>query len=123
MARDEILKLKGKEGFFVVNLHSSQKSGSHWVTFKVGRKESEYFDSYGLQPTQEFISLVGKNYIFSHSQYQTNESVTCGLFVTYWIYRRLKGVSYYNALSDLSIRNPYKNEAFISNWFEKKLVR
>lgn len=63
----------------VINLDSSQNSGTHWVAYGKINDYIEYFDSYGnLKPPQEFIKYVGQNIRYNYDDFQQNNLYNCG---------------------------------------------
>lgn len=63
----------------IVNLDSSNGSGTHWVAYYKNHKFVEYFDSFGnLQPPLEIIQYLGTNIKYNHKQTQIFNSFNCG---------------------------------------------
>lgn len=80
----------------------------------------EYFDSFGLNPPNEIITISNKlklNYLFNSSAYQDFASILCGYYCLYYIRESDKGKSFYNICKPFSIINPLNNEKFIINYF------
>lgn len=64
----------------IINLDSSQNSGTHWVAYTKINDCVEYFDSYGnLRPPKEFIRYMKKcKVIYNYDNFQKNNSYNCG---------------------------------------------
>ena len=118
--RDKIFGLKGMKGVAVCNMHESQDPGSHWSAFYLNGKRDAYFDSYGIQPIEEFIRIATKPYVYNSSQYQRNDTVSCGLFAIWWVCNVQSG--YYKTISKLRIDDLDHNENYIRDWFLNKIV-
>ena len=59
ISRDEIpTKVKNIPGqSFIINLDNTEGPGAHWVAVKITADYVNYFDSFGLQPPQELVTL------------------------------------------------------------------
>lgn len=65
----------------IVNLASSNHSGSHWVAYKKHNKNIIYFDSFGnLPPPKELVKYFGTGCTvhYNYNSYQSYDSVVCG---------------------------------------------
>lgn len=78
--RDELPKYPLPVECGIINLDSSQSSGSHWVAYVKYKDYVEYFDSYGnLKPPREFIDYVGNVIIkYNYDNQQKNHPFNCG---------------------------------------------
>jgi hypothetical protein len=81
-SKDEIpvvLKL----GWMIINLQDHDKgNGSHWVCYRYGENECEYFDSFGMPPPNEILNVTGnKKLLYNTKQIQDYYSSACGYFV------------------------------------------
>lgn len=74
--------------FFIFNLDSSEKDGSHWVCIMLGPCCLPlYFDSYGLEPKNpEFEKFMDYCYCFNDKPLQHATSTNCGQWCMYFIY-------------------------------------
>ena len=84
--------------FLIVNLDTSDKSGSHWLCIRIGARDIELFDSLGFDPS--IWSQYPKNLFLFLSYYSTSHNVLispvlqapntyiCGLFAVYFILYR-----------------------------------
>ena len=133
ISRDHIKDCKPKR-CYVINLNESHESGSHWVAMFFGSGLILYFDSFGLHPCGEVVTLsntFGVNYAYNNVQYQAMLSVLCGYYCLWFlneVSRRLKGQdrrseSLYSVFNDvvkpLSHSDTSSNERFIVNYFTK----
>lgn len=59
ICKDE-LKEQYPSGNYIVNLNNKDENGSHWVSFVIHQNIAFYFDSFGAQPPQEFITYCKK---------------------------------------------------------------
>lgn len=77
--RDELPKVPWLMECGVINLDSSENSGTHWVAYSKIKDYIEYFDSYGnLKPPKEFIAYVGPRIQYNYYNLQGNNSYNCG---------------------------------------------
>lgn len=107
----------------VCNTDPSHKEGKHWVAIflpKFGKVE--YFDSFGIKPTNEeiyeFISKNGKEYKYNSRQIQSNKSTTCGKFCILFILFRSRNLKY-NDFINLFINDKSFNEFYVQTIFNK----
>lgn len=84
-------------GAYVINTDNSSGPGKHWVcVWFTGLGDAEYFDSFGLPPTEPTI----KNFLFRQcSRYKFNQrllqsltSSACGFYVLYYVMMKSRGV-------------------------------
>jgi len=78
LMRDEI-KDNLKEGFYVINLDTSDNSGTHWTVCYSHPLKSSYFDSYGFVPPLELEKKI-KPYIYNDKDIQDWNSEACGWY-------------------------------------------
>lgn len=77
--RDTLPKKPFKIECGIINLDSSQNSGTHWVAYTKLNNYVEYFDSYGnLKPPDEFLKYVGSNIYYNYDDEQKSNSYICG---------------------------------------------
>lgn len=65
----------------IVNLDTSENSGTHWVAYKKINKVVKYFDSFGnLKPMKELVRYLGKNVklFYNNDSFQTYDQSNCG---------------------------------------------
>ena len=94
--------------------------GSHWVCFYNDPKSDsvEYFDSFGLPPTQEMLKFLRsskKNVVMNNTQYQELDSNACGWFAMYYIKKRNHGYDPYRVLYNFDQRPDERNELIIKD--------
>ena len=81
---------------YICNLDTSDKPGSHWVSFYVPPLDTEpieYFDSYGLRAPSDFerTFLSGRDcsyYLYNNRTIQYLSSAVCGQYALYFIWQR-----------------------------------
>ena len=76
---------KLKNGNYIINLQSStQGNGTHWTALKVINKQSVYFDSFGLFPSEEIKTFVktrdNTKLGYTTKEIQDYKSENCGYF-------------------------------------------
>lgn len=77
--RDQLPKIPLNKECGVINLDSSENSGTHWVAYAKFNKYIEYFDSYGnLKPPKELINYVGSDIFYNYSNFQKSNPFNCG---------------------------------------------
>ena len=74
-----------KNGNYIINLQSStQENGTHWTALKVSNKNTVYFDSFGVWPSEEIKTFVknrpNTKLGFSTNEIQDFKSDNCGYF-------------------------------------------
>jgi hypothetical protein len=63
----------------IVNLDSSDGTGTHWVAYCIANGEKAYyFDSYGLNPPNEILKYTKKDLLINTFQLQPLGSKYCG---------------------------------------------
>ena len=104
---------------FIINLDDTEGLGTHWVAVKVIADYVNYFDRFGLQPSQELVSLCytfNMLYKYESNQFQDLSSVLCGYYCLYFL-KEFGGSNYFNVVEKFT-RNKYKkNERCIINYF------
>ncbi len=112
---------------YVINIDSSDKPGSHWVSLFIDNKVKtiEFFDSVGHVPTKNikiFISNLQKNLgkrvnyklLINRKIHQTKD-VDCGVYSIHYIIQRLKNKSFKDITNNIikdSKMNKYRNYIF-----------
>lgn len=91
--RDTLPKKPFKKECGVINLDSSENSGTHWVAYAKSYDYVEYFDSYGnLRPPKELIKYIGSFIYYNYDNIQRDNTFNCGhlciKFITeFWMRR------------------------------------
>jgi hypothetical protein len=110
-----------ENGYYVLNLDDDE--GTHWTGFIVSKNEIEYFDPFGFQPPNELIAKKGdRRIIFSTHSLQNLVSVSCGLWVIFYLSERYKGVDKMNLLLNFENNGSRKNEKKLEKWVFKNLT-
>lgn len=76
--RDETKKINNN-GFYILNLDTSNHNGTHWTAFYYHPLKSYYFDSYGFYPPLEVETKI-KPYLYNDRDIQDWNSKACGWF-------------------------------------------
>ena len=121
LSRDENTPHNHMQALFIYNLEPSYMNGSHWVATYVKNGIVNYFDSFGMPPSQELVDHVKKKKLIllhQNNQIQNINTTTCGYFCLYFLNEMNKGTSYYDLLKVFNIHDTMKNEKFIENHFK-----
>lgn len=63
----------------IINLDSSEGSGTHWVAYSKKNKRVVYSDSFGLRPPPEVKKYFkGNQLLYSNDQIQEFDASNCG---------------------------------------------
>ena len=109
--------------YFIVNTHKSYQPGEHWLSIYIPKKGPiEYFDSYGLKPSnKEILNFLKRNrnhYIYNNVKIQGINSLNCGKFSIFFIYFRSRNFKMKDYLKFFST-NKTDNDLFITKLYEK----
>src|SRR5271167_4346147 len=85
----------------IVNLQDSDENGSHWICYFKKGKLKYYFDSYGLDPSNEVLNYLKQPIISSTYQIQKMGSAMCGQYCLYMLYYLGKGYNYITIIHKL----------------------
>lgn len=85
----------------IVNLQDSDEQGSHHVCYFKKGKLKYYFDSYGLDCSNEVLNYLKSPIISSTYQIQKMGSKMCGQYCLYVLYYLGKGYDFINILHKL----------------------
>lgn len=105
---------------FIVNLDSSEKSGSHWVALYFDSNgQCDYFDSFGIYPIgsdiPRFISLSSTTFRYNTKTLQELSSSYCGFYSCFFILTRSRGISMPDIVNIFSI-DLEANDEFVYNY-------
>jgi len=100
-------------GSGIINLETSEESGSHWVCFYSFVDHVFYFDSYGLQPPEEFISKSTQRIKYSNSEIQNADSIMCGYYCIHCIESLDNGMTPYDFIMQYDTHPTERNETLI----------
>lgn len=78
LMRDEMNKLN-KDGFYIINLDTSNNEGTHWTCLYYHPLKSFYFDSFGFVPPLEVEEKI-KPYLYNDKDIQDYNSKACGWY-------------------------------------------
>ena len=107
----------------VLHLDSQIGPGTHWIAYRNGKNEAEYFDSFGLtlpSEIEKYLSTSGKQIFYSGDEIQERDSVLCGYWCLYYLLERQKGVPMLNVIHNAKF-DPIDhsvNHRFIINYFK-----
>lgn len=100
LAEDEIdsTAIQSFPSYFIVNIDSSDKSGSHWISLGIYRDEIEIFDPLGFKifkwssiPCEllQFLHrLVGSRKLKISKRIQSSNSNLCGFYCIFYVMMR-----------------------------------
>jgi len=98
---DELpMKIKTNE-CGIVNLQDSDEQGSHWVCYFKKGKLKYYFDSYGLDCSNEVLNYLKRPIISSTYQIQKMGSTMCGQYCLYVLFYLGEGYDFIDILHKL----------------------
>lgn len=106
---------------FIINLSPISEPGIHWVSLYIDENGSgEYFDSYGLKPTNKcilhFIKFHCKICSYNKRQLQHINSIMCGLYSASYIVHKLMKKSLQDFCKMFG-KNTYINDIVIEKIF------
>lgn len=116
--------------FLIVNTEPAHLPGEHWFCLIKRKSQFEYFDSLGV--TTRKLDILKENlYLrknieikFNETAVQSNDSISCGKFVLYFIVQRMFNLdlSYMTLLNDIFSENVEENERIIQKFFADHLI-
>ena len=84
--KDELpKKIKSKESA-IANLQNSNQPGTHHTAYWKNNKDKYYFDSYGLDPSNQMLKYLKSPLVISTYQIQNSGTVICGQLCIYMLY-------------------------------------
>ena len=100
---------------YVVNTDNSHQPGLHWLAIRLGKKQAEFFDSYGLTPNlypgiAECLHKLYSQVAYTDTRLQQPESDTCGHYCIAYCLASARGyplsdiVVYWNNQSDTVVK-------------------
>ena len=89
----------------IANTDPSNEPGKHWVAFYIDSEgRGEFFDSYGREPEnpnfRNFLETNCETYGWNDRRLQGYISSVCGQYCLYYLYRRCRGTSLREFLSE-----------------------
>lgn len=86
---DGIPKKKESWGVYVVNTHTHDKEGEHWVVVRYTPQATYYMDPYGLKPNALILKQIEQTLphlpVLYHSKQLQGIYPTCGHYCIYYI--------------------------------------
>jgi len=80
----------------IANTDPSTMPGQHWIAIYFDAQGNvEYFDSFGRQPTDDFVEFMKKhgNKIRVHSnRLQSDDTYVCGMYCIYFLFYRVRNI-------------------------------
>jgi len=122
-SRDILPKQIKKDECGIINLDTQIGPGTHWVAYRNGKNEAEYFDSFGLtlpSEIQKYLSTSRKQIFYSGDEIQELDSVLCGYWCLYYLLERQKGVPMLNVIQNAKFDpiDQSVNHRFIINYLK-----
>ena len=96
-SKDNVPILKNNKST-IINLQDSDKSGTHWVSYKRIGDKIYYFDSYAVSFIPDIIKKQYPNYKFICNIYrvQSTDSIQCARYCILFIQSNIKNENDYN---------------------------
>jgi len=125
---DTIPKKLPITNFAIVNTDISTNYGQHWyIALRYSASILEVFDSLGIDSQkksflEKSFHLKGiKKIIFNTTQFQKDDSDTCGKFVLYFIVNRLYNLdhSFETFLEEIFVQNQDENEKLVKKFYNE----
>ena len=87
---------------FYINTDVSSSSGTQWVVVNINGGTTYYFDSFGLEPTEEIKQYCKEPRFYNSFEFQKPNEVICGHLCLYFLYRmRYCKQDFYSVLDEL----------------------
>ena len=121
LSRDVSVQHNHKQALFIYNLEPLYMNGSHLVSTYVKKCIINYFDSFGIPPSQEIVNPARKEnltLLHQNNQIQNIMTTTCGYFCLYFLNEMNKGNLYYDLLKVFDIHDTMHNEKCIEQYFK-----
>jgi len=113
------------KGSYVLNSDISGSSGRHWLGLykaTAGGNLLLFFDSFGRAPSHYGMSFPGHLTLYNDVAVQPRESISCGIYVLFFIYRKNLGDSLAEIISAFDWEHLFKNERTVND-FVTELLR
>ena len=73
-------------GNYIILISPSKKvHNGHWVSLKIGKNKSYYFDPFGMPPIQIIVKNVKNPIYYNNDQIQDMRSSHCGIYSIYFL--------------------------------------
>jgi len=113
-SRDQLPEILANGYFYVVNSSKHNEPGEHWLGIYVNDNEIEFMDSFAKVP-EAYGLHIEYPIAMNARQLQSNDSVTCGYYVMYFLYFRSLGISFACILNTFQ-DDTYKNDVAVRNF-------
>lgn len=122
---DTIPKRFRSNGFLISNTQNSSEPGEHWFCLiKKSPKKFEYFDSLGVDEAKlkkiQTLKVFNRHstVVFNETPFQKQTSISCGLFVLYFIIHRMHNLdmSFSELLEEIFVIDCNKNELIVEKF-------
>lgn len=115
-----------KPALLICNTQPIHKPGEHWVAIYISKKkQGEYFDSFGLPPSNKYIlEFLNRNCSKFSSNKQMIQSLFsnyCGQFCIMFAFFKGLSKSLKLFLKTFNLKKPYKNNNIVLNFFKKRI--
>lgn len=102
----------------VANTDPATEKGEHWVCFYFDKnKNAEYFDSYGLPPSNhnlwQFFIENGRNHKINHTSLQGIGTRACGHYCIAYIAKRARGVPMERIIREFKTIDSYSRDDLV----------
>ena len=88
LMRHELHKIRTtKKSNIIMNLQTSDDTGSHWVCIFKSCVNNYYFDPYGVLPTREVYKYLDQPFHYNKIQIQQDTMECCGQLSMYVLYK------------------------------------
>ena len=120
---DKLPKIKQYPVCLIMNTHTSDKPGEHWVAVYINENGfGEYFDSYGLPPLiKYFTDFLDNNcpngWTYNTKTIQWLTSINCGKYCVFYLWLRDIDISTYNIMRIFSTLNQQLNDDVIDEFY------
>lgn len=123
LAFDELPKKIEKPSAYIINTHTRDKEGEHWLAvFFLQNGNAEFFDSFGLGPRfyglDQFLIKTSKTCFYNTLALQSLNSQYCGFYCVLFILIKCKQISFFNFLNYFN-EDTIKNDKEIENLIQK----
>lgn len=127
---DELVNIRLSKGYYYIcNTDRIFSKGKHWVVIYWDNRNNndsiEFFDSLGKIPSlhfYKFMKQVKNKIIYSNRRLQSVKSDACGYFCLYFIFCRMKGISFNTIINNFS-NNLLNNETYVKTYIKHSLYK
>ena len=87
LMRDETRNICINDECFIMNTDESSSSGQHWIAVNIDGGITYYFDSFGVEPTEEIKQYCKELRFYNSFEFQKPNEVICGHLCLYFLYK------------------------------------